>query len=66
VIDSLADTAMGTALFTQLDGRQWYATLEIKTNHLLPVTGGTIAAEAAIISRTQRIGPRNSRAPRGV
>jgi acyl-coenzyme A thioesterase PaaI-like protein len=28
VIDSLADTAMGTALFTQLDGCQWCATLE--------------------------------------
>jgi hypothetical protein len=35
-------------------------------NYLLPVTGGTIAAEAAIISRTQRIGPPNSRASRGV
>jgi hypothetical protein len=35
-------------------------------NYLLPMTGGTIAAEAAIISRTQRIGPPNSRAPRGV
>ncbi|MET0487221.1 MAG: PaaI family thioesterase [Candidatus Rokuibacteriota bacterium] len=56
VIYSLADSAMGTALFSQLDGRQWCATLEIKMNYLLPVTGGTIAAEATVISRTQRIG----------
>jgi uncharacterized protein (TIGR00369 family) len=25
-------------------------------NYLLPVTGGTIAAEAAVVARTQRIG----------
>ena len=56
VIYSLADTAMGAALFSQLDGPQWCATLEIKMNYLLPVTGGTIAAEAAVVARTQRIG----------
>jgi len=31
-------------------------TLEIKMNYLLPVTAGAIAAEAAVISRSQRIG----------
>ena len=56
VIGSLADSAMGTALFSQLDGRQWCTTLEIKMNYLLPVTGGTIAAEASVVSSTQRIG----------
>jgi len=56
VIYSLADSAMGTALFSQLDGRQWCATLEIKMNYLLPVTAGAIAAEAVVVSRSKRIG----------
>ena len=35
-------------------------------NYLLPVTGGTIAAEAAVVSRTQRIGMLDGRiVPRG-
>ena len=56
VIYSLADTAMGAALFSQLARGQWCATLEIKMNYLSPVTSGTIAAEAVVISRTKRIG----------
>ena len=56
VIYSLADTAMGAALFSQLGRGQWCATLEIKMNYLSPVTSGTIAAEAVVISRTKRIG----------
>ena len=31
-------------------------TLEIKMNYLLPVTAGASAAEAAVFSRSQRIG----------
>jgi acyl-coenzyme A thioesterase PaaI-like protein len=32
------------------------ATLEIKMNYLLPVTGESIAAEAAVVVRTRRVG----------
>jgi acyl-CoA thioesterase len=56
VIYSLADTAMGAALFSQLERGQWCSTLEIKMNFLLPVTAGAIAAEAVVISRSKRIG----------
>jgi acyl-CoA thioesterase len=56
VIGSLADTAMGAALFSQLERGQWCSTLEIKMNYLLPVTAGAIAAEAVVISRSKRIG----------
>jgi acyl-CoA thioesterase len=56
VIYSVADTAMGAALFSRLDPGEQCATLEIKMNYLLPVTGGTIAAEAAVVSRTKRVG----------
>jgi acyl-CoA thioesterase len=56
VIYSLADTAMGAALVSLLDGREQCSTLEIKMNYLAPVTGGTIAAEASVVERTKRIG----------
>jgi acyl-CoA thioesterase len=56
VIYSLADTAMGAALFSLLDGRDQCSTLEIKMNYLLPVAGGTIVAEASVVERTKRIG----------
>jgi acyl-CoA thioesterase len=56
VIGSLADTAMGAALFSQLARGQGCSTLEIKMNYLLPVTAGAIAAEAVVISRSKRIG----------
>ena len=56
VIYSVADTAMGAALFSQLDPGEQCATLEIKMNYLLPVTGGSIAAEAAVVARTKRVG----------
>jgi acyl-CoA thioesterase len=56
VIYSVADTAMGAALFSQLERGQWCSTLEIKMNYLLPVTAGAIAAEAVVVSRSKRIG----------
>ena len=56
VIYSLADTAMGAALFNQLDPGEQCATLEIKMSYLVPVTGGTIAVDAVVIQRTKRIG----------
>jgi acyl-CoA thioesterase len=56
VIYSVADTAMGAALFSRLEPGEQCATLEIKMNYLLPVTGGSIAAVAVVVSRTKRVG----------
>jgi acyl-CoA thioesterase len=56
VIYGVADTAMGAALFSRLEPGEQCATLEIKMNYLLPVTGGSIAAEAVVVSRTKRVG----------
>ena len=46
IVYSLADTAMGAALFSALDPGQSCTTLEIKINYLAPVTSGELAAEA--------------------
>lgn len=56
VIYSLADTAMGAALFSALERGQSCTTLEIKINYLAPVTTGEIAVEASVIARTKRTG----------
>ena len=56
VIYSVADTAMGAALFSRLEPGEQCATLEIKMNYLVPVTGGSIAAEAVVVARTKRVG----------
>lgn len=56
VIYSLADSAMGSSLFSLLDSGESCATLEIKVNYLVSVSGGTIAVDAAVVHRTKRIG----------
>jgi acyl-CoA thioesterase len=56
IVYSLADTAMGAALFSALDPGQSCTTLEIKINYLAPVTSGELAAEASVIGRTKRTG----------
>ena len=56
VIYSLADTAMGAALFSALERGQSCTTLEIKINYLAPVTSGELAAEASVVARTKRTG----------
>ncbi len=56
VIYSLADTAMGAALYSRLEPGEFCTTLEIKMNYLLPVTEGEIVAEASVVQRTRRIG----------
>lgn len=56
VIYSLADTAMGAALFSRLDPGEQCATLEIKMSYLVPVTAGSIATDAVVVQRTKRIG----------
>ena len=53
---SLADTAMGAALFSALEPGQSCTTLEIKINYLAPVTSGELAVEASVIARTKRTG----------
>jgi acyl-CoA thioesterase len=56
VVYSLADSAMGAALFSLLEPGELCATLEIKMHYLVSVTGGALAAEAAVVDRTKRIG----------
>ena len=56
VVYSLADTAMGAALFSALEPGQSCTTLEIKINYLAPVTTGELAVEASVIARTKRTG----------
>ena len=61
VVYSLADTAMGAALFSALEPGQSCTTLEIKINYLAPVTSGELAAEASVIGRTKRTGVLDAR-----
>ena len=56
VVYSLADSAMGAALFGQLGPGEMCVTLEIKMQYLTVVRGGTLAVEAAVINKTKRIG----------
>ena len=56
VVYSLADSAMGAALFAQLEPGEMCVTLEIKMQYLSVVMGGTVAVEAAVVNKTKRIG----------
>ena len=56
VVYSLADSAMGAALFAGLDPGEMCVTLEIKVQYLATVTGGALAVEASVVNRTKRIG----------
>ena len=57
VLYSLADTAMGAALYSRLEPGESCATLEIKMQYLAPVLAGhAVAAEAGVVERTKRIG----------
>jgi len=56
VVYSLADSAMGAALFAELDAGEICVTLEIKMQYLAAVTGGALAVEATVVNRTKRIG----------
>ncbi len=56
VVYSLADSAMGAALFAQLGPGEMCVTLEIKMQYLAVVTGGGLAVEAAVVNKTKRIG----------
>jgi len=56
VVYSLADSAMGAALFERLEPGQMCVTLEIKVQYLAVVTGGALAVDAAVVNKTTRIG----------
>jgi acyl-CoA thioesterase len=51
VLFSLADTAMGAALFSLLPATEICATIEIKMNFLKPVTEGLLTCEARVLRR---------------
>ncbi len=52
---SLADTAMGGALFSTLDKGFWCATLEIKFNYHVGVREGRLICEASVLHKGKRI-----------
>lgn len=56
VISSLADTAMGGALFSTLSGAERCATVEMKVAFLQPATSGVLTCRAQVIHRTRRLG----------
>lgn len=52
---SLADTAMGGALTSELDDHFWCATLEIKFNYHVGVREGRLTCDAQVLHRGKRI-----------
>src|SRR3546814_18487952 len=52
---SLADTAMGGALFSTLDDGFWCATLEIKFNYHVGVREGRLICEASVLHQGTRV-----------
>lgn len=54
VVAALVDHVLGAVLYPVIPRGAWAATTEFKLNLLAPVTGGVVAAEAAIISKTKR------------
>lgn len=53
---SLADSAMGGALTTQLDDGLWCATIEVKMNYHVGVRAGLLTCDATVIHRGKRVG----------
>ena len=56
VICALADAAMGMAYATRLEDGESFTTLELKTNYLRPVTGGTLIATGRVLHSGRTIG----------
>ncbi len=52
---SMADTAMGAALFTTLEPGENCATIEIKIHFLQPVIKGTIRCRTRLVHRGRRV-----------
>lgn len=54
VMAGLVDHVLGCVLYPLMARGQWAATTEFKLNYLAPVTAGTLAATAEIVSLTSR------------
>jgi 1,4-dihydroxy-2-naphthoyl-CoA hydrolase len=54
VIAALCDHVLGTVCYPVIPKGAWAATTEFKLNYLAPVTAGTLAATAEIVSLTSR------------
>ena len=54
MLSGLVDHALGTVCYPVMPKGAWAATTEFKLNLLAPVSGGTLSAEAQIISLTKR------------
>jgi acyl-CoA thioesterase len=55
VIYSMADTAMGGALYTCMDETQLCATIEVKINYFAPVTSGILICTAKVVHKSKRL-----------
>jgi uncharacterized protein (TIGR00369 family) len=54
VLAALCDHVLGTVCYPVMPKGAWAATTEFKLNYLAPVTAGTLAAVAQIVSLTKR------------
>jgi len=50
VIAALVDHVLGAVLYPVIEPGAWAATTEFKLNYLAPVTTGTLAADASVLS----------------
>jgi len=55
VVFTLADSAMGAAVFMMLGPGQRSVTAELKLNYLAPVTSGTVTATANVVKKGKRL-----------
>jgi acyl-CoA thioesterase len=55
VVFTLADSAMGAAVFTLLEPGQRCTTAELKLNYLAPVVSGVVTATATVVSKRRRL-----------
>jgi acyl-CoA thioesterase len=51
VLFSLADTCMGSALYTRMEPGESCATIEIKMNYLAPVTAGRLVCRTRVLHK---------------
>lgn len=56
VIYSLADTAMGGALYSSLGDRERCATVEMRVSYFRGVTSGVLECQAEVVNRSGRLG----------
>jgi acyl-CoA thioesterase len=56
VISSLADTAMGGALYSRMSENERCVTVEMKVVYLQPVTSGSLECTAEVVHRSRKLG----------